>query len=90
MVTEAQGEIKQHQIDYILKAIMVCALSKMQAENPENNHTSLLPYVQTAAITIPDSQIGPPILLPSKPHSWANIAIQNPPHTKSTTKPSLA
>lgn len=89
MATEAPGEIKQHQIDYILKAIMVCALPQMQSENPENNYSSLLLSVPMPATTLSDSHMATPIQLPSKPHSWANIAARNTPPTKSGTKPSL-
>ncbi len=86
MATAAPGEIKQHQIEYILKAIMVCALPQMQSEN---NYSSLLLSVPMPATTLSDSHMATPIQLPSKPHSWANIAARNTPPTKSGTKPSL-
>ena len=41
MAGEALREIRQHQVEYILNSMIVCALPKIQIENPENNLTSL-------------------------------------------------
>lgn len=50
IAADAQGEIKQHQVDYILNAIMACALPKLQAEVSGNNLASFPALNQATTI----------------------------------------
>ncbi len=69
MAAEAPGEIKQHQVDYILNAIMACALSKMQAEVSGNNLASFLALNQATTITTTNAEASSPTPLPNKPNT---------------------
>ena len=89
MAAEDPREIKQQQIEHVLQTIMVCVLPKIQVENPESSLINLSPSAQTATATTFDIQISA-VSFPSKSHSWANVAAQNAPHTKSLTKLCLA
>ena len=78
MADEAPGKIKKHQFDYILKAIMVYALPKMQAEVSSKNLACFPTLNQANTITSTNVEASSPIQLPSKLNTWANIAAQNP------------
>ena len=74
MVAEPPWEIKQHQVDYILNAIMAFALPKMQAEVSGNNFASSLALNQATTITTTNVEASSPTPLPNKPNGWVNIA----------------